>query len=58
MPTHVMSRFQLPIATCEKYRKISYDEWWGWEDGRKKIHWHSWEWLTTLKALGGMGFVT
>jgi hypothetical protein len=32
------------------------DTWWGVEDGKKKMHWRSWDWLTTPKSLGGMGF--
>jgi hypothetical protein len=30
--------------------------WWGVEDGKKKLHWRSWSWLSTPKSLGGMGF--
>jgi ribonuclease HI len=26
------------------------------EDGQKKMHWKSWDWLSTPKSLGGMGF--
>nr|XP_040244223.1 uncharacterized protein LOC120963597 [Aegilops tauschii subsp. strangulata] len=47
---------ELPVDTCEKFRQIIADEWWGREDGKRKLHWRSWEWLTTPKALGGMGF--
>jgi hypothetical protein len=32
------------------------DQWWGFEDGRKKMHWRSWEWLSSPKSLGGLGF--
>ena len=56
IPTFIMSCFQLPVATCEKFRQIISDHWWGREDGKKKLHWRSWKWLTTPKSLGGMGF--
>jgi hypothetical protein len=32
------------------------DQWWGFEDGCKKMHWRSWEWLSSPKSLGGLGF--
>jgi hypothetical protein len=37
-------------------RKVIANFWWGTENGKKKLHWRSWQWLTTPKALGGMGF--
>jgi hypothetical protein len=51
-----MSCFHIPISTCDALRKALVDYWWGIEEGRKKMHWQSWEWLSTPKSLGGMGF--
>lgn len=56
IPTYVMSCFWLPAGICDKMRSIISNHWWGVEDGKKKMHWRSWEWLTTPKNMGGMGF--
>ena len=56
IPTFVLSCFRLPVATCEIFRQIVADQWWGREGGRKKMHCKSWAWLSTPKSLGGMGF--
>jgi hypothetical protein len=56
IPTYVMSCFQIPMAVCEKLTKPISNFWWGTEDGKKKLHWRSWDWLTSPKHLGGMGF--
>lgn len=56
IPTYVTSCFQLPITSFEEMRKAIANHWWGVENGKKKLHWSSWQWLTTPKALGGMGF--
>jgi hypothetical protein len=56
VPTFVMSFFELSIATCDKIKSVIANIWWGVENGKKKMHWRLWEWLSTPKALGGMGF--
>jgi hypothetical protein len=56
IPIYVMSCFRLPIGICDKMRSTVSNHWWGFENGKKKLHWRSWDWLTAPKALGGMGF--
>lgn len=56
IPTYVMSCFQIPAMVCENMRIPISNFWWGMEDGKKKIHWRSWDWLSTPKYLGGMVF--
>jgi hypothetical protein len=56
IPTYIMSCFLIPVSTCDALRKALVDYWWGIEKGKKKMHWRSWEWLSTPKHLGGMGF--
>ena len=57
IPTFISSCFRLPVAICERFRQIVADQWWGQEDGKKKLHWRSWDWLSTLKSLGVWAFV-
>ena len=56
IPTYVMSCFQIPSTICNNMRKPISNFWWGIEDGKKKLHWRSWDWLSAPKSLGGMGF--
>ena len=50
IPTYVMSCFELPVATCEQMRKAIANHWWGFADGKRKMHWRSWKWLTVLET--------
>jgi hypothetical protein len=43
IPTYVMSCFQLPVGTCEEMIKIIANQWWGFRDGKRKMHWKSWD---------------
>jgi hypothetical protein len=56
IPNFIMSCFELPLLTCDDIRSLIANLWWGVEDGKKKVHWRSWDWLSTPKSLGGMGF--
>jgi hypothetical protein len=56
IPNYIMSCFQVPISTCDKMVGSIADHWWGFKDGRKKMHWRSWAWLLSPKSLGGLGF--
>jgi hypothetical protein len=56
IPIYVMSCFLLPVAIYEQMRKLIANQWWGMENGKRKLHWRSWEWLSSPKSMGGMGF--
>ena len=56
IPNYVMSCFQVPVGICNKMKSCVANHWWGVEDGKRKMHWRSWAWLSTPKSLGGMGF--
>lgn len=56
IPTCVMSCIQISVSTCHKLWQMFLDFWCGREDGKKKLHWRSWEWLSAPKSLGGLGF--
>lgn len=56
IPTYIMNCFELPVAICDNLRSSISNDWWGIENGKKKMHWRSWDWLTTPKHHGGMGF--
>jgi hypothetical protein len=43
IPNYVMSCFQVPVATCDKMKSSIANHWWGFEDGKKKMHWCFWE---------------
>jgi hypothetical protein len=58
IPIYVMSCFLLPVAICEQMRKLIANQWWGMENGKRKLHWRSWEWLSSPKSMGGWDFVT
>jgi hypothetical protein len=34
----VMSCFQFPVATCDDMRKAIANQWWGMEEGKRKLH--------------------
>jgi hypothetical protein len=41
IPTYIMSCFQVPTTICDKMKSSMANHWWGYEDGRKKMHWRS-----------------
>jgi hypothetical protein len=48
IPLYVMSCFRLPATIYDRMRTTISKHWWGIEDGKKKLHWRSWEWLTNV----------
>jgi hypothetical protein len=38
IPNFVMSYFLLPLTNCDKIKLVIANQWWGVEDGKRKIH--------------------
>ncbi|CAN1761141.1 Uncharacterized mitochondrial protein AtMg00310 [Linum perenne] len=51
-----MASFLIPKTNIDKLNTITSDFWWGKVDGKKKMHWVSWEKLCLPKENGGLGF--
>jgi hypothetical protein len=53
---YAMGVFKMPVGFHEDYMKMIRNFWWGEEEKKRKVHWASWDILTTPKSRGGMGF--
>ncbi|XP_024190432.1 uncharacterized protein LOC112194424 [Rosa chinensis] len=56
MPTYAMNCYLLPKSLCDDIHKLCASFFWGDMEGKKKIHWRSWEKLCLTKIEGGLGF--
>jgi hypothetical protein len=58
--SHIVApkHFGVSIQYSHQHIKVKpyVGHWWGFEGGKNKMHWRSWDWLTTPKFMGGMGF--
>jgi hypothetical protein len=56
LPVYIMAVFKLPMSICDDLTKLIRDFQWGFERGRRKAHWISWDVLIRSKPHGGMWF--
>jgi hypothetical protein len=56
LPVYVMGVFKLPYGLCDELVQMIRDYWWGKEDGKRKMHWISWDSMLRPKSCGGLGF--
>lgn len=56
IPSYAMSCFRIPKSVCEEIERICANFWWGIENGKRKMHWRSWDFLCKPKSMGGLGF--
>ncbi|KAJ8649331.1 hypothetical protein MRB53_002354 [Persea americana] len=56
IPSYCMSMFLLPVSLCDELQKMMNSFWWGSSPASgKKIHWLSWDRLSSHKEFGGLG---
>jgi hypothetical protein len=56
IPMFSMAYFRLPRGLCEHINSLIRQFWWGSKEGKWKPCWVSWDTMTRLKHLGGLGF--
>ncbi|XP_024172054.1 uncharacterized protein LOC112178075 [Rosa chinensis] len=56
MPSYAMNCYLLPKSLCDDIHRLCASFFWGDREGKRKIHWRSWEKLCLTKHEGGMGF--
>ena len=56
IPTYTISVFQIPMKLCDELDALCAKFWWRQVGNERKIHWRSWDKLSTSKKDGGMGF--
>lgn len=56
LPTYTMSCFLIPKTNCRKIAAIMSDFWLKNNRDSRGMHWRSWDYLSTPKEKGGLGF--
>lgn len=56
LPTYIMGVFKLPFSICDEVTRMVRSFYWGSANGKRKVHWRSWERLMQPKSKGGAGF--
>ncbi|XP_024155779.1 uncharacterized protein LOC112163738 [Rosa chinensis] len=56
LPNYVMNCYLLPKSLCDDLKQLCSQFFWGSTDGKRKIHWRSWERMCVPKEAGGLGF--
>lgn len=57
IPTYYMGFFLISLSIYDELQKMMNSFWWGLKkDGKRSMHWLSWEWMCSKKFCGGLGF--
>lgn len=56
LPTYAMSCFKLPVSLCKEIEGDLANFWWKTAKDKAGVHWISWQKLSKLKHVGGLGF--
>lgn len=56
IPSYAMSCFDLTKSLCDEISSMICRYWWAQQENEKKLHWLSWQKLTSRKEKGGLGY--